>query len=63
MRAKSGISRADQFADHGFRRQVAGIPNIESSKAWIDRRAMRLEGQGGRLELFRDGAGDPRQRR
>jgi 3-oxoacyl-[acyl-carrier-protein] synthase I len=43
--AKSGISRADQFADHGFRCQVAGIPNIDVESA-IDRRAMRFLGQG-----------------
>jgi 3-oxoacyl-[acyl-carrier-protein] synthase-1 len=43
--AKSGISRAEQFADHGFRCQVAGIPNIDAESA-IDRRAMRFLGQG-----------------
>src|SRR5690349_1138819 len=43
--AKSGISRADQFADHGFRCQVAGIPNIDA-ESMIDRRAMRFLGQG-----------------
>jgi 3-oxoacyl-[acyl-carrier-protein] synthase-1 len=43
--AKSGISRAEQFADHGFRCQVAGIPNIDVESA-IDRRAMRFLGQG-----------------
>jgi len=43
--AKSGISRADQFADHGFRCQVAGIPNIDV-ESMIDRRAMRFLGQG-----------------
>jgi 3-oxoacyl-[acyl-carrier-protein] synthase-1 len=43
--AKSGISRADQFADHGFKCQVAGIPNIDA-ESMIDRRAMRFLGQG-----------------
>jgi 3-oxoacyl-[acyl-carrier-protein] synthase-1 len=43
--AKSGISRADQFAEHGFRCQVAGIPNIDV-ESMIDRRAMRFLGQG-----------------
>ncbi len=43
--AKSGISRADQFADHGFRCQVAGMPNIDA-ESMIDRRAMRFLGQG-----------------
>jgi 3-oxoacyl-[acyl-carrier-protein] synthase-1 len=43
--AKSGISRADQFADHGFKCQVAGIPNIDV-ESMIDRRAMRFLGQG-----------------
>jgi 3-oxoacyl-[acyl-carrier-protein] synthase-1 len=43
--AKSGISRAEQFADHGFKCQVAGIPNIDV-ESQIDRRAMRFLGQG-----------------
>jgi len=43
--AKSGISRAGQFADHGFKCQVAGIPNIDV-ESMIDRRAMRFLGQG-----------------
>ena len=43
--AKSGISRAEQFADHGFRCQVAGVPNIDV-ESMIDRRAMRFLGQG-----------------
>ena len=43
--AKSGISRAEQFADHGFRCQVAGMPNIDVESK-IDRRAMRFLGQG-----------------
>ena len=43
--AKSGITRAEQFADHGFRCQVAGMPNIDA-ESMIDRRAMRFLGQG-----------------
>ncbi len=43
--AKSGISRAEQFADHGFKCQVAGMPNIDV-ESMIDRRAMRFLGQG-----------------
>jgi 3-oxoacyl-[acyl-carrier-protein] synthase-1 len=43
--AKSGISRAEQFAEHGFRCQVAGVPSIDVESA-IDRRAMRFLGQG-----------------
>ena len=43
--AKSGISRAEQFADHGFKCQVAGSPNIDV-ESQIDRRAMRFLGQG-----------------
>jgi len=43
--AKSGISRAEQFAEHGFRCQVAGMPNIDV-ESMIDRRAMRFLGQG-----------------
>ena len=43
--AKSGISRAEQFADHGFKCQVAGIPDIDV-ESMIDRRAMRFLGQG-----------------
>ena len=43
--AKSGISRAAQFADHGFRCQGAGIPDIDA-ESMIDRRAMRFLGQG-----------------
>jgi 3-oxoacyl-[acyl-carrier-protein] synthase-1 len=43
--AKSGISRAEQFADHGFKCQVAGMPVIDV-ESQIDRRAMRFLGQG-----------------
>jgi 3-oxoacyl-[acyl-carrier-protein] synthase-1 len=43
--AKSGISRSDEFAQHGFRCQVAGAPTFDSESA-IDRRAMRFLGEG-----------------
>ena len=43
--AKSGISRSDEFAQHGFRCQVAGAPTLNSEEA-IDRRAMRFLGEG-----------------
>jgi len=43
--ARSGISRSDEFAQHGFRCQVAGAPSFNSEEA-IDRRAMRFLGEG-----------------
>jgi 3-oxoacyl-[acyl-carrier-protein] synthase-1 len=43
--AKSGISRADQYAQMGFRCQVHGAPNL-SAEEMIDRRAMRFLGGG-----------------
>ena len=43
--AKSGISRADQFAAHGFKCQVYGAPTLDPSGS-IDRRAMRFLGPG-----------------
>jgi 3-oxoacyl-[acyl-carrier-protein] synthase-1 len=43
--AKSGISRADKYAELGFRCQVHGMPQIEA-EAMIDRRAMRFLGRG-----------------
>ncbi len=43
--AKSGISRSEEFAQHGFRCQVAGAPTLNSEEA-IDRRAMRFLGEG-----------------
>ena len=43
--AKSGITRAEQFASHGFRSQVAGMPTLDPSES-IDRRAMRFLGPG-----------------
>ena len=43
--AKSGISRADKYAELGFRCQVHGAPTLEPEGA-VDRRAMRFLGGG-----------------
>jgi 3-oxoacyl-[acyl-carrier-protein] synthase-1 len=43
--AKSGIVRADKYAELGFRCQVHGAPTLDASEA-IDRRAMRFLGGG-----------------
>ncbi|WP_273794535.1 beta-ketoacyl-ACP synthase I [Brucella intermedia] len=43
--AKSGISRAKEYAELGFRCQVHGAPNIDV-EALVDRRAMRFHGRG-----------------
>ena len=43
--AKSGIVRADKYAELGFRCQVHGAPTLDPSAA-IDRRAMRFLGGG-----------------
>jgi 3-oxoacyl-[acyl-carrier-protein] synthase-1 len=43
--ARSGISRAEDYAKHGFRSQVHGSPNINVEEM-IDRRAMRFHGGG-----------------
>jgi 3-oxoacyl-[acyl-carrier-protein] synthase-1 len=43
--AKSGISRADQYAELGFRCQVHGAPTLDPSQS-IDRRAMRFLATG-----------------
>jgi 3-oxoacyl-[acyl-carrier-protein] synthase-1 len=43
--AKSGITRSEQFVQHGFRCQVAGAPTLDP-EGMIDRRAMRFLGQG-----------------
>src|ERR1700741_1020266 len=43
--AKSGISRADKYAELGFRCQVHGAPTLNGEDA-IDRRAMRFLGGG-----------------
>jgi 3-oxoacyl-[acyl-carrier-protein] synthase-1 len=43
--ARSGISRADRYAELGFRCQVQGAPDIDVD-AMIDRRALRFHGGG-----------------
>jgi 3-oxoacyl-[acyl-carrier-protein] synthase-1 len=43
--AKSGISRADEYATLGFRCQVQGAPTLDPA-ATVDRRAMRFLGRG-----------------
>src|SRR5208283_6128053 len=43
--AKSGIVRADKYAELGFRCQVHGAPSLDPSEA-VDRRAMRFLGGG-----------------
>ncbi|RAI39379.1 beta-ketoacyl-ACP synthase I [Rhodoplanes roseus] len=43
--AKSGISRADKYAELGFRCQVHGAPTLNPEEA-VDRRAMRFLGNG-----------------
>src|SRR5881628_1812358 len=43
--AKSGISRADEYATLGFRCQVQGAPTLDPSGS-VDRRAMRFLGRG-----------------
>ncbi len=44
--AKSGISFAEPFAEHGFRSQVWGMPSLDPAEQ-IDRRAMRFLHRGG----------------
>ena len=44
--AKSGISRADKYAELGFRCQVHGAPIARSVRDVVDRRAMRFLGGG-----------------
>jgi 3-oxoacyl-[acyl-carrier-protein] synthase-1 len=43
--AKSGITRAEQFAEHGFKCQVQGMPTLDPAGS-VDRRAMRFLGPG-----------------
>src|ERR1700678_1526205 len=43
--ARSGISRAEKYAELGFRSQVQGAPTLDPSGI-IDRRAMRFLGEG-----------------
>jgi 3-oxoacyl-[acyl-carrier-protein] synthase-1 len=44
--AKSGIVRADAYAELGFRCQVHGMPQGLDVAALVDRRAMRFHGGG-----------------
>ncbi|HZP75789.1 MAG TPA: beta-ketoacyl-ACP synthase I [Pseudolabrys sp.] len=44
--AKSGIVRADKYAEMGFRCQVHGAPALDPAEV-VDRRAMRFLGEGG----------------
>src|SRR5436309_9738965 len=43
--AKSGITRAEKYAELGFRSQVQGAPTLNAAEM-IDRRAMRFLGEG-----------------
>src|SRR5271170_4116804 len=43
--AKSGIVRADKYAELGFRCHVHGAPTLDASES-VDRRAMRFLGSG-----------------
>lgn len=43
--AKSGIVRADKYAELGFRSQVHGMPTLDPSQI-VDRRAMRFHATG-----------------
>jgi 3-oxoacyl-[acyl-carrier-protein] synthase-1 len=43
--ARSGITRSEDFASHGFRCQVAGAPTLDPEGS-VDRRAMRFLGGG-----------------
>src|SRR4026207_2234181 len=43
--AKSGIVRADKYAELGFRCQVHGAPRLRREEG-VERRAMRLRGGG-----------------
>ncbi|WP_311030085.1 beta-ketoacyl-ACP synthase I [Mesorhizobium koreense] len=47
--AKSGITFSDEFAEHGFRCQVWGMPKLGPSELaeMVDRRAMRFLSKGG----------------
>ena len=59
--AKSGIVRADKYAELGFRCQVHGAPTLDPGEV---RRSPRhaLSRRRRRLEPRRHGAGDPRRR-
>ena len=59
--AKSGISRADKYAELGFRCQVHGAPTLDPSEVGRPPRDA-LPRRRRRLEPRRHGAGDPRRR-
>ncbi len=59
--AKSGISRADKYAELGFRCQVHGAPTLDPSEVGRPPRHA-LPRRRHRLEPRRHGAGDPRRR-
>jgi 3-oxoacyl-[acyl-carrier-protein] synthase-1 len=42
---KSGVTRAEKFAELGFRSQVQGAPTLKAEEV-VDRRAMRFHGGG-----------------
>src|ERR1044072_3601757 len=44
--ARSGISRSEDFAEHGFKCQVWGQPKLDTT-GMVDRRATRFLSQGG----------------
>ena len=43
--AKSGITRAEKYAEMGFRSQVQGAPSLDAATV-VDRRAMRFLAEG-----------------
>ena len=59
--AKSGISRADKYAELGFRCQVHGAPTLDPERGGRSPRHA-LSRRRRRLEPRRHGAGDPRRR-
>ena len=59
--AKSGIVKADKYAELGFRCQVHGAPKLDW-EGMIPRKVRRFMGEGVGLELPRHGPGDPRCR-
>src|ERR687886_2542683 len=44
--ARSGVVRADKYAELGFRCQVHGAPSLDPDETSIDRRALRFLGGG-----------------
>ncbi len=56
--AKSGITRAENYAELGFRSQVQGAPTLESGRHHRPPRDALSRRRRG-VESRRDGAGDP----